>query len=165
MPQTTRHLEICKLSPAGQLLVWAARSWVQSFMTGCMLPVDVRQRLQTDMPSRAWCELSELLGLLVPRNLDPGGFAADGAALLEPSESALLKLLRIDTTLLDAAGVAAPGMPPAIRREADRNGARLVDAVRLAGYGVEIDGMQRKGPPARASRRPGYEPVLEIGLI
>ena len=130
-----------------------------------MLPMDVRQRLQADMPSRAWCELSELLCLLVPRHLDPGGFAADGAALLAPSESALLRLLQIDTAILDAAGVDAPTMPPAILREANRNGTRLVDAVRLAGYDVEIDGTKRAELPVRTSRRPEYEPVLKIGLI
>jgi len=163
MPHPTRQIEIRKLSPVGQLLVWAARSWVQSFTSGHMLPAHVRERLQAGMLNRAWCELSELLRLLVPRNLDPDGFAADGTTTLAPSESALLELLRLDAALLDAAGGAAPDMPPAIRREADRRCTRLIDAVRYAGYHLEVDTIRLAEP--QALRCPGYTPVLGVGAI
>jgi len=132
MQTRTQDVEMARLSPAGQWLVWAARRWVRSFVTGRMLPAEVRERLRADMLSRAWCELSELLCLLVPQNLDPRGFASNDATSLAPSETALLRLLHVDLSLLDAAGVAVPEMPPAIRRAADRNGTRLVDALLAA---------------------------------
>ncbi len=165
MQAPARQLEIDRLSPAGQLLVWAARCWVRSYISGHMLPAEVRERLQANTLCTAWCELSELLCLLVPRNLDPGGFAMNDATSLAPSESALLSLLQIDLPILDAAGFAVPDMPPAILRAADRRAARLVDAVRLAGYNVGTGRVGHSGRPVRGPRRPDYAPVLEARLI
>ena len=54
---------------------------------------------------------------------------------------------------------------PPILREVDQSCTRLIDAVRLAGYDVEIDSGIRTERPTQVSRRPEYTPVLETGLI
>ncbi|MEO1245829.1 MAG: hypothetical protein AAFX56_09140 [Pseudomonadota bacterium] len=182
MRDATRKLRLGDLSPAGQMVVWAARHWVHSFVNGRMLTPQVWRNFTAIGLGAVYRELGELLSILVPQDLDPAGFPAGDDSLheipprLSAGEQALLELLlvtdgerqtaRLDPVTNDPSSI-DPGrhnpidMVPAVRRAARAKAARLNHALHSAGHEILV---RHKRPSAAATEsRPRPGPCVDQG--
>ncbi|MEM8814607.1 MAG: hypothetical protein AAGE85_02210 [Pseudomonadota bacterium] len=144
MLNETKQLRLDDLTPAGQMLVWAARHWVHSFVNGHMLRPRVSQSFTAIRLASVYRALGELLSILVPRELDPAGFLAGDGSLrdspprLAVCERALIELLLTTGGERQTIRLEPIVMVPAVRRAARAKAIRLNRALHSAGHEMLI---------------------------